>query len=425
MKNTEIENDIETLLGLLTAGNLKVLCKEMNFYVEGTKQKSDHIQAIKKHLKRKESCVFSQTGSDKFKSNICKKANALLGLCYKLEPEKRKVIHRILSLYSLTDWWDERENNRGGPAPALTTILLKNTGKFVYPLYSVFRKTKIFPTRSHLLQFENACTLEANFVEACDELNRDRAIECGKEAEELFSESLNKQEYTEHAASLPEFLKKFTPGSILAYLLSQMVEFYEKLKYHEKAVVLLRNLIAQDMYLPKYHGHWYERLCLDLDQHLKKPKEALLEAGKGLKDQNVRIARRFALCRRIKQICCAKKNVKIREHYGENALDIIVNMYPQEFDEVIIKGRIMPKAPNISNKGLQGGKSIFVFGEKGKGEQLLCSVEEFVKESYRTKGYPYGVHAEGSTVNTIFTILFWDILYKDDMPDVFRTPHQV
>ena len=73
----------------------------------------------------------------------------------------------------------------------------------------------------------------------------------------------------------------------------------------------------------------------------------------------------------------------------------------------------MPKAPSSKGTGLQGGKSIFVFGEKDKGDQLLCSVEDFVKESYKREGYQFGVHAEGSVVNTIFTILFWDILHSN------------
>ena len=423
--NSGLDYDLQTVLSLLTAGNLKVLCKEMNFGVEGGKQKIDYIQTILNHLKRKQTCVFSQGGSEKFRSNIFKKANALLGLCYKLESEAKKVFLRIISLYSLTDWWDERENNKGGPAPTLTTILLKNTGRLVYPLYAITRKTKIFQTRLHLLQFEKACTLEGNFVEACGEMDYDRAIECGKEAEVMFVETLEVSEYIKNCKRLPKFLKKFTPGAILAYVLGQTVELYEKLKKHEQAVILLRKLISQNMYLPTYHGHWYERLCLDLDIHLQKPKEALEEAGRGLSDPCVREGRKFALCRRIKQICYAKKNKKIREHYGEKALETVTDMYSQDFEEVVLQGRLMPKAQNASRTGLQGGKSIFVFGEKGEGEQLLCSVEEFVKESYRSEGYPNGLHAEGSVVNTIFTILFWDILYDDGIPDVFRTPHQV
>ena len=33
----------------------------------------------------------------------------------------------------------------------------------------------------------------------------------------------------------------------------------EKLKRYEEAVELLQFLVGQNLYLPDYHGHWYER----------------------------------------------------------------------------------------------------------------------------------------------------------------------
>ena len=258
--------------------------------------------------------------------------------------------------------WEERENSRGGASPTLTTILLKSTGRLVYPLYKITRQTKIFPTRLHLLRFEEACTLESDFVEACENNCYERAVQCGKVAEEYFTKALNLPDYTGHALSLPLFLRKFTPGSILAYVLSQTVDIHEKLKDHENAVIILRRLIAQDIYLPNYHGHWYERLCLDLHLHLKMPKEALKEAGRAFKDPFVRQARRLSICKRIKYICNAKKNKMIRQHYGEETLEAIENMYPQNFDEVIIQGRMMPKAPNQDRTAHRHGLRVLLGG---------------------------------------------------------------
>ena len=65
---------------------------------------------------------------------------------------------------------------------------------------------------------------------------------------------------------------------------------------------------------------------------------------------------------------------------------------------------------------------------EGKSENessLLCSVEEYVKDFYKKqKGYTNGLHAEGSLINSITNILFWDIIFDLELPDVFRTPHQ-
>ena len=80
----------------------------------------------------------------------------------------------------------------------------------------------------------------------------------------------------------------------------------------------------------------------------------------------------------------------------------------------------MPKS------NLPGEKTVFVVeGQTSEDQDLLCSVEEYVKDYYKKQnGFTNGIHAEGSVVNTIATILFWDIMYDLDVPDAFRTPHQ-
>jgi len=35
-----------------------------------------------------------------------------------------------------------------------------------------------------------------------------------------------------------------------------------------------------------------------------------------------------------------------------------------------------------------------------------------------------GLHGEGSTVRTLFTLLFWDIMFADGIPDVFYSQFQ-
>ena len=69
-----------------------------------------------------------------------------------------------------------------------------------------------------------------------------------------------------HASSLPPFLRKFTQGSVMAYVLTKAVDACEKLRDYSQAVQLLRILLSQDLYLIDYRGLWYERLTLDLDQ---------------------------------------------------------------------------------------------------------------------------------------------------------------
>ena len=57
-------------------------------------------------------------------------------------------------------------------------------------------------------------------------------------------------------------------------------------------------------------------------------------------------------------------------------------------------------------------------------DTVFLQVEEFTLAYYRTQGFPYGVHGEGSTVSSLFVLLFWDIIFMD-VPDTFHTPYQV
>lgn len=73
---------------------------------------------------------------------------------------------RILSLFSLTNWWDERESDKGQGPQQLTTILLVNQGKMTFPSFDIIRERRIFQSREELIRFEEACALEARMAEA-------------------------------------------------------------------------------------------------------------------------------------------------------------------------------------------------------------------------------------------------------------------
>ncbi len=76
--------------------------------------------------------------------------------------------------------------------------------------------------------------------------------------------------FTRYDKSLPSYLRVFTAGAVYTRVLSQDVELLQKLRQYDQAVALLEGLIKQDVYHVSYRGHWYERLALNLNQHLKK-----------------------------------------------------------------------------------------------------------------------------------------------------------
>lgn len=156
---------------------------------------------------------------------------------------------------------------------------------------------------------------------------------------------------------------------------------------------------------------------------MKNPKEALKQIKLALDDQYVQEARLLALSQRVTKIANSGNNKKSAILSFDERIQFENHsrwLTPQEPITETIQGKMMPKS------NLPGEKTVFVVEGKSENESsLLCSVEEYVKDFYKKqKGYTNGLHAEGSLINSITNILFWDIIFDLELPDVFRTPHQ-
>jgi len=55
------------------------------------------------------------------------------------------------------------------------------------------------------------------------------------------------------------------------------VEVLQFLKRYSDAVNQLEQLIGQHVYQLEYRGRWYDRLALNLDFHLKRPVQVLVQ----------------------------------------------------------------------------------------------------------------------------------------------------
>ena len=69
--------------------------------------------------------------------------------------------------------------------------------------------------------------------------------------------------------TIPDFLRPFTAFSVYTRILNQGVELLQRRKDYQGAVSLLRKLLGQRVYCVDYRGHWWERLALNYDAHLK------------------------------------------------------------------------------------------------------------------------------------------------------------
>jgi len=403
-------DDLSESLGILHSPEIRMVAKEFN--VSGRLgSKAEIIEEMVAMCSKK--TVFQTTNT--LQAKVIKRARSLGGNCYRLNPLPRSVLNRVLCLWGVSQWWGEREDDR--PPSSLTTLLLANQGRITYPPYNILRERKVFRDRSDLLLFESAVKIEDKIETALANKDFEEGYEVYKLTLVEFERLLSDEGLMKLVLSLPVFLRKLTAPAVLVYALNRSVELLEKSKRHEEAVVLLERLLQTD-FLHKYRGFWYERLCLDLDNHLKKPKVALNNIKTALKDEYVRGARRLSLHQRIIKICKAKKNTELEEQLEQfQAKHDWQDPGAQDLTTVVISGKM------VSKDGVAGTKSVFMLTDP-EGGTTYCNVEELVREHYKCEGLYEGSHAEGAVLNSILALLFWEIIYTTKVPDAFRDPAQ-
>ena len=73
-----------------------------------------------------------------------------------------------------------------------------------------------------------------------------------------------------------------------------------------------------------------------------------------------------------------------------------------------------------------GVKSHFILSEGEDTTSIFLSVELMAINHYKeTEGWTHAVHAEGTTFATLYGLLFWDVVFGTEVPDVFRNNLQV
>lgn len=105
----------------------------------------------------------------------------------------------------------------------MTTILLQNTGRVIFPCYDIIRKAQIFRDKNDLSHFEKSISFESRISEVINSSAKEfeKGIPICDEALDFFQETLDNKEITSHVQSLPSFLRKFTSGSVIAYVLTK------------------------------------------------------------------------------------------------------------------------------------------------------------------------------------------------------------
>ncbi|XP_055412616.1 fanconi-associated nuclease 1 isoform X3 [Bubalus kerabau] len=362
---TESElQELPEVLELLSAPELKALAKTFHL-ASAHGQKQQLVDAFLRLAKQPSVCTWGRNQPG-IGAVILKRAKDVAGRSLRVSRGPRAVFSRALLLFSLSDMVEDEEAACGGQGQ-LSTVLLVNLGRLEFPRYTVNRRTPIFQDRDDLIRYHE---------------------------------------------NLPLFLRCFTVGWVYTRILSRNVEILQRLHLYEEAVKELENLLSQDVYCPDSRGRWWDRLALNLHQHLKRLEPAVRCIAAGLADPHVRTGHRLALYQRAARLRASPSGQKYM-HLLRQLPEVAV----EDVRHVTVTGRLCPQRGS--------GKSVFVLEAGGASPAtVLCSVEELALAHYRHCGFDQGIHGEGSTFSTLFGLLLWDIIFMDGVPDAFRNAYQ-
>ncbi|NXA33039.1 FAN1 nuclease, partial [Eudromia elegans] len=412
----QTESELEDLcegLDLLSAPELKTLAKIFHL-PNPNGQKQQLVDDFLRLAKQRSVFSKSQTGIG---TVILKRAKDVAGKSIRVCKGPRAVFSRVLLLFSLTESMEDEEAGSGGQGQ-LATVLMVNMGRMVFPTYTVNRKAAIFQDREDLIRYATAAHLSNEIATTMANGNWEEANRLYMCAKKTWNE-LKKHPSLSYHRALPEYLRHFTVGWVYTRILSQGVEILQRLHMYKEAVRELQELLSQEVYCTDSRGRWWDRLALNLHQHLKNTRKAIECIQKGLADPRVRTGHRLSLYQRALRIRDSPSCKQFRCLFQD--LPVIT---VEDVTHVTIKGKMCPQT------GL--GKSVFLMEDTGSKEgsedlgasTVMCSVEELALTHYRQNGFDQGIHGEGSTFITLYGLLMWDIIFMDDIPDVFRNCYQ-
>jgi len=89
------------------------------------------------------------------------------------------------------------------------------------PMFFPNRSSRIFSCKYDLLQFEKAISFESKIADVIADKNFEAGVPVFQEAILFFRQILEHDDLTAHILMLPAFLRKFTSGSVMAYVLTK------------------------------------------------------------------------------------------------------------------------------------------------------------------------------------------------------------
>ena len=370
--------------------------------------------------------------------HFLRKIMASTGPCIRLSLPTLKLFERVhLVFYRSTEWTEK----------SLTTIILSRISRRNFPEYIVSRSTNIFPSRSDLLEFEAALRTQFR-VDSLLESNGNPGMAGLKKVLGIFEEVYPRWKAILEEEQLKEdrvyesgegaYLRRFSPAWVYTRIVHKGTYVLGRFKMYEREHEVTVALLNQHLFHAARRGAWYQRKAL-LEEHymfsvqpppgISEPEQqkrywkriALQTCENGLQDNDCHVIYHYGLQRRIKKL---EKQLKIPKREQHDFGHVLL----AEPTEVTIEGvQIKKEFPparrrsgvTVSEERHRSTKTIWL-DELGSGGE--CSVEEMCLSWYRSQGMK-GYHCEGGVIRTLFSYLFYDIMFTY-IPNVFQTAYQ-
>ncbi|XP_017888138.1 fanconi-associated nuclease 1-like isoform X2 [Ceratina calcarata] len=398
--------DLSEALELLDAKEIQDLCRQWKLETRG-RNKKRNIQELLKSSKQKPLFPEQKNSSG---SLLQVKVNEILGSCIRISLKTWDVIDRIIILlipyHSKLDIKDRIEK--------LSDIYGK---KITYPEHpgDYF---PVFSDKSHLVKYIEATSKLFNVLRSIEKKNWEEVQKSGISALTNLPQILEDESLRFKNCELPVHVHCYMPGYKWLKILDKCIQALKKSTDKTLAVRALNFLLKQQYYMHGRKGRWHTELYLIKMSYYKQDIEnTALNIMRVLNEEKLTVIDKVNLLERGNMIY-KRKTGGVKEttkHDLMNVLSLNKHYIPEQPPSFEIQAELMP--------GSGTGKSIWRIGRNNTGD-TYGSVENVVLQYYKDKGFPKGIHYEGSLPVTLFFTLFWEELYDINIPGVFVTPYQ-
>ncbi|EZA59668.1 Fanconi-associated nuclease [Ooceraea biroi] len=405
-KSSTNEEDMSVLLNLLQADEIRKLCQESKISGSG---KKNGVQSILKFCKETKS-LFPGMPSPAVKLRAS--VNKLLGNCVLLDDTVKEVVDRIVTL--LVPNRDPTETM----ADVFLTILQVETNQMKFPKVGI-SDFPIFASKKHLLDYIEAKSTLSDVLSAIDKKQWEAVRDLGSLAAKRLPLHLEMERQSLEDSTLPQHIRHFLPGYMWFKVLSKSVDAFKKTKETmPQAIEFLQMLINQDCHMRGKKGRWYNELIKIEMYHRKNLDGSVTLLSDAVLCDSLTEVDRLDLLDRAERLVKRKSGITQRTK----------NTVKQMLDSTLSKARLTSEQSSVTIEGtlcqnFTQGKSTWRISNCVD-EKVYGTVESFALHHYRREGYPKGVHCEGAFPVTLFGTLFWDEIYKMNIPGAWVSLYQ-